>query len=79
MAGDWYRHKMTRDQLAAYDRGERVTRFDELPGTNVCTAWHPPVFVRRRLSEVELEVIDYRPGSDETFTHDAYLVRKPSD
>jgi SAM-dependent methyltransferase len=76
VAGDWYRHKMTPDQLAAYERGERVTRFDELPGTNLCTAWHPPSFVGRRLSEIGFELIDTVPGSDERFTHDSYLVRK---
>jgi SAM-dependent methyltransferase len=78
VAGDWYRHKMTPDQLAAYERGERVARFGELPGTNLCTAWHPPSFVRRRLSEIGFELIDAVPGSDERFTHDSYLVRKSS-
>jgi SAM-dependent methyltransferase len=76
VSGDWYGHKMTPDQLASYDRGERVSRFDDQP--ELCTAWHPPSFVRKRLMDVDLELVDVRPGSDEPLTHDAYLARKPS-
>jgi SAM-dependent methyltransferase len=76
--GDWYRTKIPPEQLAAYDRGERVTRFGELPGTNLCAAWHPPSFVRRLLSETCFELVECVPGSDEPLAHDAYLVRTPS-
>jgi SAM-dependent methyltransferase len=77
--GDLFIDLMTTDdERAAYGRGERVSRVDELPGTTICTAWHPPGYLERTLPQLGLEVVDFVPGTPETYTQDSYLARKPA-
>jgi SAM-dependent methyltransferase len=48
--GTSYRDRLHADELARFDAGEPVVRWEEGAGTNLCSAWHPPMYVRECLA-----------------------------
>ena len=50
------------DERARFERGEFVERFGEDPGSNLCSAFHSPSWVRNVLA-ADLEIVLHRPES----------------
>ena len=44
--GQSYRSKLDAGERAAFDRGELVVRWGDVPGTNLCSAYHPEPYLR---------------------------------
>ena len=75
--GERYLERLSADERAAFARGEVVVRFEQVAGTNLCTAFHPPAYVRETLAH-GLEVVDFVPEGAEGNPHqDLFLLRKP--
>jgi SAM-dependent methyltransferase len=47
--GETYLDRLTRDERATFKRGEVVVRNERVAGTNLCSAFHPPEFLKNRL------------------------------
>jgi SAM-dependent methyltransferase len=74
--GDAYLERLTREEQAAYGRGELVVRWAEVAGSNLCTAFHPRAYVESRLTgPVELvEAVD--EGAAGMPHQDLYVFRR---
>jgi SAM-dependent methyltransferase len=79
--GTGYLDQLAPDERAAFERGHPVTRFEDVAGTNLCSAYHPPSYVERRMLDGLELVASVLPGrGDESapgLSQDSYLVRKP--
>jgi hypothetical protein len=64
-----------RDRFAA---GEVVVRWEEVAGTNLCTAFHPPSFVRERLAAGFEPVEFVAQGAKGNPHQDLFLFRRAS-
>jgi 2-polyprenyl-3-methyl-5-hydroxy-6-metoxy-1,4-benzoquinol methylase len=74
--GEHYLGRLNATERAAFARGEVVVRFDEVAGTNLCTAFHPPAYVQETLAH-GLDVVDFVPEGAEGNPHqDLFLLRK---
>ena len=56
--------------------GEVVVLYERSAGTSLCSAYHPPDYVHRRLAE-GFDVVAFRPAGDDG-RHDIHLLRKPA-
>jgi len=74
--GESFRHKMRPTELAAFEAGQLVVRFEETSGTNLCSAYHPQAYVRSHLAQ-GYEICQFVPaGQQEAIHQDIYLLRK---
>jgi SAM-dependent methyltransferase len=74
--GERYLERLTEDEREAFRRGEVVVRYEEVAGTNLCTAFHPPAYVREQLGAA-LELVDEVPEGAKGNPHqDLFLFRK---
>jgi SAM-dependent methyltransferase len=74
--GDRYRERLRPAEAAAYDRGEAVVRHDDVAGSNLCTTFHPPAFVRDRLG-AGLDLAHWEPEGARGNPHqDVFLFRR---
>jgi len=70
------RARMTQEERDRFDRGELVVRWREVPGLNLCTAFHPERYVRATLAGV-FDVIEFVPqGARGNPEQDLVLLRK---
>jgi 2-polyprenyl-3-methyl-5-hydroxy-6-metoxy-1,4-benzoquinol methylase len=75
--GERYLDRLNAAERDAFARGEVVVRFEQVAGTNLCTAFHPPAYVQETLAR-GLEVLDFVPEGAEGNPHqDLFLLRKP--
>ena len=60
--GDHYQDqaKFTASERREFQEGKLLVRYQEMAGTNLCSAFHPEQYVRRVLAE-GFEVVDYLP------------------
>jgi len=76
--GRSYLPRLDADERARFQRGELVVRWGDLPGTNLCSAYHPEPYLRDTFADgfafVELEP----EGARGNPTQDLVLLRKPS-
>lgn len=56
--GDAYRERLSEDEGRAYDAGEVVVRWGEVPGTNLCTTFHPRSALERIVAP-RFELVSY--------------------
>ncbi len=74
--GASYLPRLDTDERERFERGELVVRWGEIPGTNLCSAYHPERFLRETLAQgfafVELEP----EGARGNPTQDLVLLRK---
>jgi SAM-dependent methyltransferase len=74
--GRSYLPRLDADEREHFDRGELVVRWGDLPGTNLCSAYHPEAYLRGTLANgftfVELEP----EGARGNPTQDLVLLRK---
>ena len=76
--GEYYvsRDRLTDEERRSFDRGNLVVLYERSAGTSLCSAYHPPDFVRHRLAG-ELEHVTFHPAADDG-RHDIHMLRKPS-
>ncbi len=76
--GDHYAQSLPEPERNQYHAGEAVVRLPGREGTNDCATFHPPRYVKERLSR-GLEVVDHVPeGALGNPRQDLWLLRKPS-
>jgi SAM-dependent methyltransferase len=76
--GERYLERLAPPERAAFERGEVVVRFEQVAGTNLCTTFHPPAYVRERLG-ADLELVDELPEGALGNPHqDLFVFRKPA-
>ncbi len=75
--GEYYasRNRLTADERAAFEQGHLVVLYERSAGTSLCSAYHPPEFVREELAR-GLEHVAFRPAADDG-RHDIHVLRKP--
>jgi SAM-dependent methyltransferase len=75
--GERYRERLSPEERAAFDAGRLVVRWPEGAGTNLCSAFHPPAYVKERLA-ARLDVVEFLPEGAKGNPHqDLYLLKKP--
>jgi SAM-dependent methyltransferase len=67
--------RLNESERQAFANGSVVVLYEGSPGTSLCSAYHPPEYVHRRLAE-GLELLSFLPAADEA-RHDLHLFRKP--
>ena len=69
--------RLVPEERARFDRGELVVRWGELPGSNLCSAYHPESYVRGVIaSGFELVEIEAE-GARGNPTQDLVVLRRP--
>jgi SAM-dependent methyltransferase len=80
VAGEAHLDRLSPRDRAAFARRERVTQFADVPGTNLCAAFHPAGYVTGAML-AGFELLGTVPGSADgaapTYSQDAYLARAP--
>jgi SAM-dependent methyltransferase len=74
--GGAYAGRLSADERARFDRGEVVVRWGDAAGTNLCTAYHPPAWVRERLARA-FEPLEFAAeGAKGNPRQDLFVFRK---
>jgi SAM-dependent methyltransferase len=75
--GEYYlsRNRLNQAERRAFEDGNVVVLFQGAPGTSLCSAYHPPEYVRQELAAHFLPLA-FRPASD-AGRHDIHLLQKP--
>jgi SAM-dependent methyltransferase len=74
--GKSYRARLNPSELADFDAGRLLVRYEETSGTNLCSAFHPETYVRKHLA-AGYTVRDFVPaGGRQGLYQDMYLLRK---
>jgi len=77
--GDHYLNMLSVQERERYDRGQLIVHFEQVAGSNMCSAFHPEAYVRDELA-IGLEVIDFVPqGAIGNPHQDLHLLKKPDD
>jgi SAM-dependent methyltransferase len=76
--GDAYLPRLTPEEQRDFRAGEVVVRFEEVAGTNLCTAFHPRSVVEQSLAQ-GFEVVRFAPaGARGSPPQDLFALRKAS-
>jgi len=74
--GERYRERLDSQERDAFDAGRVVVRWAEGAGSNLCSAFHPPEYVKERLAG-RLAVVEFVPEGARGNPHqDLYLLRR---
>jgi SAM-dependent methyltransferase len=68
--------RLTESERRSFEAGNVVVLYEGAPGTSLCSAYHPPAYVREQLA-ADFDTISFRPAAEDG-RHDIYLVRKPT-
>jgi SAM-dependent methyltransferase len=75
--GASYLSRLEPDERSRFGRGELVVRWGELPGSNLCSAYHPEAYVRGFMAK-GLELVELEPeGALGNPTQDLVVLRRP--
>jgi SAM-dependent methyltransferase len=75
--GERYRARLGAEERQQFDDGELVVRWGEVAGTNLCTTFHPPSWVRARLVPRGFEEVAFVPeGASGNPYQDLFLLRR---
>ena len=76
--GDYYAslERLSEAERQAFAAGDLVVLYERSAGTSLCSAYHPPEYVRRKLA-AGFDVASFRPAGDDG-GHDLHLLRKPA-
>ena len=76
--GEFYasRKRLTAAERESFSNGNVVVLYEESAGTSLCSAYHPPEYVRRELA-TGFDLLSFRPAADDG-RHDIHLFRKPA-
>jgi SAM-dependent methyltransferase len=74
--GDYFvsRDRLNDEERRSFEKGNVVVLYGRSAGTSLCSAYHPPEYVRDILAG-ELEVVAFRPAADDG-RHDIHALRK---
>lgn len=74
--GEAYAGRLSAAELKRFRAGEVVVRWEQVAGTNLCTAFHPEQYVRRRLAD-GFELVELVPrGARGNPDQDLVLLRR---
>jgi len=74
--GRSYLPRLDADERAQFERGELVVRWGDLPGTNLCSAYHPEPYLRETFAD-GFDFVELEPeGARGNPTQDLVLLRK---
>jgi SAM-dependent methyltransferase len=74
--GRSYLPRLEESERAGFERGELVVRWHELPGSNLCSAYHPERYIRETLAQgFELATLEPE-GARGNPTQDLIVLRK---
>jgi SAM-dependent methyltransferase len=74
--GASYAPRLDPNERARFDRGELVVRWGDLPGTNLCSAYHPERYLRETFAD-GFTFLELEPeGARGNPTQDIVLLRK---
>jgi len=74
--GRSYVPRLDQDERKRFERGELVVRWGDVPGTNLCSAYHPEPYLRDTFSD-GFDFIELEPeGARGNPTQDLVLLRK---
>ena len=59
--GERYLERLDDDERGRFAAGELVVRWAEVPGTNLCTTFHPPSWVREQLLPHGFDEVEFVP------------------
>jgi SAM-dependent methyltransferase len=77
MHGERYLERLNAIERERFASGELVVRWAEVPGTNLCTTFHPRSWVQRRLVSRGFEEVDFvAEGARGNPYQDLYLLRR---
>jgi SAM-dependent methyltransferase len=76
--GEHYVPRLSVEERDRFAAGEVVVRWEEVAGTNLCTAFHPPSFVRERLAAGFEPVEFVAQGAKGNPHQDLFLFRRAS-
>src|SRR5262249_36374105 len=68
--------RLTESELRSFAAGDVVVLYEQSAGTSLCSAYHPPEYVHKKLA-ADFELITFRPAGDDG-RHDLHLLRKPA-
>jgi SAM-dependent methyltransferase len=75
--GERYLERLNDDERDRFERGELVVRWAEVPGTNLCTTFHPTSWVRMRLVSRGFEEVEFvAEGARGNPYQDLFLLRR---
>lgn len=75
--GERYLDRLNDGERAQFRAGQLVVRWAEVPGTNLCTTFHPPSWVRERLVPRGFEEVECIPeGARGNPYQDLYVLRR---
>jgi SAM-dependent methyltransferase len=66
--------RLTSSELESFESGTVVVLYERSAGTSLCSAYHPPQYVRERLG-AGFDYVSFRPAAD-AGRHDLHLFRK---
>jgi len=76
--GEYYLEQILPESRQKFRAGQCVVQGGEHAGTNICSAYHPPQYVRDHLA-TEFEIVDFVPkGALGNPWQDYWLLRKPA-
>ena len=75
--GERYLERLNENERRRFRAGELVVRWGEVPGTNLCTTFHPPSWVRANLVPHGFEELEYLPeGATGNPHQDLFLLQR---
>jgi SAM-dependent methyltransferase len=76
--GEYYasRNRLTPTERESFSKGNLVVLYERSAGTSLCSAYHPPDYVRRSLAD-GFEHVAFRAAADDG-RHDIHLLRTPT-
>jgi SAM-dependent methyltransferase len=76
--GEYYLglQRLSESEQQAFANGELVVLYERSAGTSLCSAYHPPEYVRTKLA-ADFEPVGFR-AAVEGGRHDIHLLRKPA-
>jgi SAM-dependent methyltransferase len=75
--GERYLERLDDDERRRFGDGELVVRWAEVPGTNLCTTFHPVSWVRERLLPHGFEEVEFLPeGAAGNPYQDLFVLRR---
>jgi SAM-dependent methyltransferase len=72
--GERYLERLDEDERRRFRSGELVVRWAEAPGTNLCTTFHPPSWLREHLPPHGFEELEFVPEGAAGNPHQDLLV-----
>src|SRR5256714_3738431 len=75
--GEYYasRNRLTPAERQAFEQGKPVVLYERSAGTSLCSAYHPPEYVRSELAQ-GFDYVAFRAAADDG-RHDIHFLRKP--